>query len=89
MSNRRNYSPEFKTKVAMAALSGHKTVAQLTSEYGVHPTLIHNWLRQAKEAILASFAGKPGKRKNKQEKQIPALHARCPVPWMWIFVYLP
>jgi len=35
---RRNYSPEFKAKVAMAAIRGDKTLAQLAQQYDVHPT---------------------------------------------------
>ena len=76
MPKRRNYAPEFKIKVVMAAFAGQKTVAQLSSEYGVHPTVIHNWIRQAKGAISAEFSGKPRKGKNKEKKQITALQAK-------------
>ena len=37
MAKGRNHAPDFKAKVALAALSGNKTVAELSTEYGVHP----------------------------------------------------
>jgi transposase-like protein len=37
-AKRKQYSAEFKTQVAMAALAGDKTLAELSSQYGVHPT---------------------------------------------------
>ena len=76
MPNRRNFSPAFKTTVAMAAIAGHKTVAQLSAEYGVHPTVIHCWLRQAKGFVADGFAGKLAKSKNKQDKQFTAMQAK-------------
>lgn len=36
MSKRKNHSPEFKAKVALEALNGERTVAQLSSDFGVH-----------------------------------------------------
>jgi transposase-like protein len=38
---RRQHAPAFKAQVALAAVKGDKTVNELTSQYGVHPTLIH------------------------------------------------
>jgi transposase len=39
---RKQHSAEFKARVAMASLSGEKTLAQLSVEFGVHPTMISN-----------------------------------------------
>ena len=41
MSKRKNHAPAFKAKVALTALSGEKTIAELSSEFGVHQTQIH------------------------------------------------
>jgi transposase-like protein len=43
---RKQYTAAFKAQVALAALKGDKTVNELASQYGVHPTLIHDWKRQ-------------------------------------------
>jgi len=39
MSKRKNHAPGFKAKVPLAALSGEKTIVELSSEFGVHQTL--------------------------------------------------
>ena len=44
--NRRNYSPQFKAKVALAALKGDKTLAELSAEFDVHPNQITQWEQQ-------------------------------------------
>jgi transposase len=45
MSKRKNHAPAFKAKVALTALSGEKTIVELGSEFGVHQTLIHKWVK--------------------------------------------
>ena len=43
---RKQHSAAFKAQVALAVLKGDRTVNELASQYGVHPTLIHDWKRQ-------------------------------------------
>jgi putative transposase len=43
---RQHHTAAFKAQVALAALKGDKTVNELASQYGVHPTLIHGWKKQ-------------------------------------------
>ena len=45
-TKRKQHSAEFKAQVAMAALSGSKTLAELASEYGIHPTMISAWKQE-------------------------------------------
>jgi transposase-like protein len=46
MSNKRKkYSPEFKAKVALAALKNEETTSELAARFGVHPTMIAAWKR--------------------------------------------
>ena len=58
MSQRRKFSAEFKAKVALEALSGELTLAELASKYDVHPTQIAGWKRQAKEGMVAAVSAK-------------------------------
>ena len=43
---RKQYSPQFKAKVALEAIRGDKTVPELASLYEIHPTMINGWKRQ-------------------------------------------
>ncbi|WP_176048962.1 transposase, partial [Paraburkholderia kururiensis] len=44
--SRRSHSPAFKAKVALAALKGDKTLAELAQQYDVHPNQITDWKKQ-------------------------------------------
>jgi transposase len=43
---RKQHSSDFKARVAMAVLSGEKTLAELSSEFAVHPTMISTWKQE-------------------------------------------
>jgi transposase len=43
---RKSHSAAFKAQVALAAVKGDKTVGELASLHGVHPTMIHAWKKQ-------------------------------------------
>ena len=47
MAKRRNFSTEFKAKVALSAIRGDGTMAELASRYDIHPNMITKWKRQA------------------------------------------
>ncbi|MBF0417805.1 MAG: transposase, partial [Magnetococcales bacterium] len=56
MSNvRKQYTGDFKAKVALAALREGETVAQLASRYGVHPTMINGWRKQLEQSAASVF----------------------------------
>jgi transposase-like protein len=57
---RKTFSKEFKARVALEALRGEKTVAQLASEYGVHATQINAWRKQALEGLPELFGRSHG-----------------------------
>ncbi len=73
---KRKFSVEFKAKVALDALSGEQTIAELSSKYGVHANQISKWKKQAKEGIVASFSGKAKADQQDSESQIKELHAK-------------
>jgi len=53
---RKQHSADFKARVAMAALSGEKTLGELSSEFGVHPTMISTWKQELKKRANELFA---------------------------------
>ena len=52
---RRNHSPAFKTKVALAAIQGEKTLAELAQQFDVHPNQITQGRTQLLEGASAVF----------------------------------
>lgn len=54
---RRNHSATFKAKVALAAIRGDRTLAQLTEHFAVHPNQITQWKRQLLERAAGVFDG--------------------------------
>ena len=52
---RRNHSPSFKAKVALAAVRGEKTLAELAQEFDIHPTQIGEWRSQLLERAASVF----------------------------------
>jgi transposase-like protein len=52
---RKTFSKELKARVALEALRSEKTVAQISSEYGVHATQVNAWRKQALEGLPELF----------------------------------
>lgn len=55
---RKNYSAEFKAKIALAAIKGDKTVNEIASNYGVHPNQVTTWKKQALSIIPDAFSSR-------------------------------
>lgn len=54
-SERRRYDAKFKARVALEALKGIKTMAELASEYKLHPSQIQNWKKQLQSGTASLF----------------------------------
>ena len=54
---RRNHSPAFKAKVALAAVKGEKTLAELAQQFDVHPNQVTQWKAQLLDGAVEVFAG--------------------------------
>ena len=55
---RKQYNEEFKARIAIEAIKGERTVNEIAGEYGVHPTQIAQWKKQAMEQIQRIFSMK-------------------------------
>ncbi len=76
MSKRKNHSPGFKAKVALEALKGEQTVAELASQFCVYPTMIHSWKRALLEGASGVFERGGKKAPEIDEEQVKELHAK-------------
>ena len=55
MSRRNRYDSRFKAQVAIEAIKNQQTVAQIASEYGVHPNQVSQWKKQALDQLPQLF----------------------------------
>ncbi|KKL28927.1 hypothetical protein LCGC14_2370250 [marine sediment metagenome] len=73
-SKRRNHSGSFKVKVALAAAKGDKTIAELASEFGVHPTQVTQWKKQLLEALPEIFSRRRQRDRQQQDELTAELY---------------
>ena len=73
---RRKHSPAFKGKVALEAMKGEQTVAELAARFEVHPNQIQTWKKGLVDGAAAIFDQGNGTNKGKEQKNNDALVAR-------------
>lgn len=80
MSKRKDHWPEIKAKVALEALKVERTVAELASQFGVHPTMSHSWKRALLEGASGVFELGGKKSPEIDEEQVKELQAKIGEP---------
>jgi putative transposase len=73
-NKRRHHNATFKAKVALEAVKGEKTIAQLGSEFSVHPNQIRQWKNRLLEELPSLFSGDRKKAENDQEELADELY---------------
>ena len=73
---RRNHAPAFKAKVALAAIKGEKTLAELAQQFDVHPNQITTWRSQLLEGAAGVFGAGPSDAAAAEPVDLKSLHAK-------------
>ena len=73
---RRNHSSAFKAKVALAAIKGDRTIAQLADQFDVHPNQITTWKAQLEGGAADVFGSGSGSGQASPSVDVKALHAK-------------
>ena len=73
---RRNHAPAFKAKVAIAAIKGNRTLAQLSEQFGVHASQIGTWKDQLEQAAVDIFGSGAAGKSTQPDIDVKSLHAK-------------
>lgn len=71
---RKKYSAAEKVKIALAAIKGESTLAQISTKYGVHATQIKKWKKQLLVHLPDAFSGKGKKEKVVHNQEVAQLY---------------
>ncbi len=73
-TSRRKHSPAFKAKIALEALRGEKTLAEIASQYEIHPNLIMQWKKILAEDAAGLFEKEQSKKPQDEKALIRKLY---------------
>ena len=76
MKTRRRFSAEFKAKVALEAIRGERTIAELATRHELNPTQIAAWKREAIEKLAKVFDDKGSEVQASRDAEVTRLHAK-------------
>lgn len=71
---RKQYSSDFKAKVALAAIKGDQTTSELAARFQVHPTMVSTWKRELLERAAELFDSKTGKKPKSHQDEVDNLY---------------
>ena len=71
---RKRYSPAEKAKIALEAIKGELTLAQITAKYGIHSTQVNTWKKQALAYLPDAFSDKSKQESSTYETQLAELY---------------
>jgi len=71
---RKRYSKGLKSKVALSAIKGDRTVNEIASEYGIHASQVNRWKKEAIEMLPELFGNKTGRKVKDIEKEKDRLY---------------
>ena len=74
MAMRKKHEPAIKARVALEAIKGEKTAAQIASEYGVHPTQVTQWKQELIQRSAEIFAKPDNTLARQHEETVDKLH---------------
>ena len=74
MTMRKKHDPAIKARVALEAIKGEKTAAQISSEYGVHPTQVTQWKQELIHRSAEIFAKPDNTLAKQHEETVDKLH---------------
>ncbi len=71
---RKHYSNDLKARVALEAIKGYKTANEIAAEYGVHPTQIAQWKKQALDGLPELFSTRRSEQATSEEALLASLY---------------
>ncbi len=76
MTKRRNFTSDFKAKVALEALRGDRTIQEIAARHKIHPNQVSTWKRQAMDGLGEVFSNGGDQARRDHDAEVHDLHAK-------------